>query len=197
MTLLDKAKLALEGGNLSASRKLLKKHFEVINKLEWDNARINEYDDLYRTVEVTQDVLDENTGETTNVSIGYELVDNAPNYFDWLNETRLVSEVVYYTYQEYLTKAEEFNLPVVDEAEYENIKQIKTPEVKKYVRPYPYEDVTDTVEAYINSQYAELRKNEYLSIGEQLDMLYKDMKNGSQEWLTHIDVIKTKYPKPS
>ena len=40
-----------------------------------------------------------------------------------------------------------------------------------------------------------LRKNEYPDIGEQLDMIFKDMKNGSQEWINHIDSIKAKYPK--
>jgi hypothetical protein len=37
---------------------------------------------------------------------------------------------------------------------------------------------------------------EYLSIGDQLDMLYKDKRDGTSDWFDHIDAIKKKYPKP-
>ena len=39
------------------------------------------------------------------------------------------------------------------------------------------------------------RLSEYGSIGEQLDMLYWDGKNGTTLWQDHIDTIKSKYPK--
>jgi hypothetical protein len=41
------------------------------------------------------------------------------------------------------------------------------------------------------------RKVAYGDIGEQLDMLYKDMVNGTDAWVQHINNVKTTLPKPS
>lgn len=40
------------------------------------------------------------------------------------------------------------------------------------------------------------RKNEYPAIEQQLDMLYWDLINGTNNWLDNITEIKRKYPKP-
>jgi hypothetical protein len=40
------------------------------------------------------------------------------------------------------------------------------------------------------------RKVAYGDVGEQLDMLYKDMVNGTSNWIEHIQNIKTTLPKP-
>ena len=45
--------------------------------------------------------------------------------------------------------------------------------------------------------YIELRREAYPSIQEQLDMLYWDMVNGTENWKDMISEIKSKYPKPS
>ena len=37
----------------------------------------------------------------------------------------------------------------------------------------------------------------YASIGDQLDMQYKDAVNGTTTWKDHIAAVKAKYPKPS
>ena len=37
----------------------------------------------------------------------------------------------------------------------------------------------------------------YASIGDQLDMQYKDLINGTTTWKDHIAAVKAKYPKPS
>ena len=37
----------------------------------------------------------------------------------------------------------------------------------------------------------------YASIGDQLDMQYKDAINGTTTWKDHITAVKAKYPKPS
>jgi len=37
----------------------------------------------------------------------------------------------------------------------------------------------------------------YASIGDQLDMQYKDAINGTTTWKDHIAAVKSKYPKPS
>lgn len=46
------------------------------------------------------------------------------------------------------------------------------------------------------NEYLYLRKQNYGSIEDQLDMLYKDLKNGTSNWVDHISNIKEKYPKP-
>tara|TARA_R100000654_G_scaffold2676_1_gene9844 strand:- start:216 stop:548 length:333 start_codon:yes stop_codon:yes gene_type:complete len=37
----------------------------------------------------------------------------------------------------------------------------------------------------------------YASIGDQLDMQYKDAVNGTTTWKDHVAAVKAKYPKPS
>lgn len=44
--------------------------------------------------------------------------------------------------------------------------------------------------------YAEKRALEYPDVKEQLDMIYWDKVNGSDNWLQCISEIKNKYPKP-
>lgn len=53
------------------------------------------------------------------------------------------------------------------------------------------------------SAYKRKRVKDYKSIGEQLDMLYRDIKGGFfgeppqiGEWFSHIDGVKKKAPKP-
>lgn len=41
------------------------------------------------------------------------------------------------------------------------------------------------------------RKFAYGEVGEQLDMIYKDMKNGTTNWVDHIDAIKAMIPSAS
>ena len=43
--------------------------------------------------------------------------------------------------------------------------------------------------------YQELRVAKYGSIGEQLDMIYWDKINGTDNWINKITEIKNKYPK--
>ena len=47
-----------------------------------------------------------------------------------------------------------------------------------------------------HANYAEFRREAYGSIGDQLDMQYKDAVNGTTTWLDHIAAIKAKYQKP-
>jgi len=44
-------------------------------------------------------------------------------------------------------------------------------------------------------EYARKRQAEYPPIGDQLDMIYKDMKNGTSTHADAVEVVKTKYPK--
>lgn len=45
--------------------------------------------------------------------------------------------------------------------------------------------------------YADARRAEYPSIAEQLDMQFKDARDGTTKWVDLIASIKAKYPKPS
>ena len=45
--------------------------------------------------------------------------------------------------------------------------------------------------------YKTLRSNEYPTIEEQLDMIYWDKNNGTNNWFSKISEIKAKYPKNS
>lgn len=68
----------------------------------------------------------------------------------------------------------------------------------------PFKQPTDTelqslepiVIDLINSEkYIDQRKSEYPSIQDQLDMLYWDKVNGTNNWQAKITEIKEKYPK--
>ena len=67
----------------------------------------------------------------------------------------------------------------------------------------PHPDM-DTIEAsYVNVKadedevaYKKKRDDEYASIGDQLDMQYHDLLDGTTTWKDHVEGIKNKYPKP-
>jgi hypothetical protein len=46
------------------------------------------------------------------------------------------------------------------------------------------------------NEYSRNRKETYPSIGDQLDMLMKDMKNGTTTHQEACEAVKAKYPKP-
>jgi hypothetical protein len=48
----------------------------------------------------------------------------------------------------------------------------------------------------VSANYAQYRIEAYGSIGDQLDMQYKDSVNGTTTWKDHIAAVKEKYPKP-
>ena len=49
---------------------------------------------------------------------------------------------------------------------------------------------------YDAQEYARSRTLAYPPTGDQLDMIYKDMKNGTTTHADAVEAIKTKYPKP-
>jgi|ETNvirnome_6_100_1030635.scaffolds.fasta_scaffold12654_2 hypothetical protein len=71
------------------------------------------------------------------------------------------------------------------------------------------EGFTKPTEDYLNAQLAQMqadfdavvykrnRRDEYPSIGDQLDMQYHDGVDGTTTWADAIAAVKTKYPKPS
>jgi len=46
------------------------------------------------------------------------------------------------------------------------------------------------------NQIVQNRKRAYPSIEQQLDMLYWDKINGTENWQTAIDAVKQQFPKP-
>jgi hypothetical protein len=52
-----------------------------------------------------------------------------------------------------------------------------------------------TAQELAATEYIRLRQEAYLSIGEQLDMIYWDKVNGTNIWMEHISMVKEKYPK--
>ena len=72
--------------------------------------------------------------------------------------------------------------------------------ITKFPGGIPSQEDQDTwateYESYCASMdYQRQRAGEYLPLGEQLDMLYWDKKNGTNTWEQHIDAVKAKYPK--
>ena len=54
-----------------------------------------------------------------------------------------------------------------------------------------------TLNAEFNAvKYKTDRAEEYPSIGDQLDMIYWDKKNGTTTWDDAVEAVKDKYPKP-
>ena len=58
------------------------------------------------------------------------------------------------------------------------------------------QDITDAKWDIQENSYKDLRKAGYGSIGDQLDMQYKDAVNGTTTWKDHIASVKSDYPKP-
>jgi hypothetical protein len=48
---------------------------------------------------------------------------------------------------------------------------------------------------YEAKQYQRDRKTQYPSIADQLDMLYWDKVNGTENWLNSIESVKNRFPK--
>lgn len=61
------------------------------------------------------------------------------------------------------------------------------------------QQILEDIQVYNYYLYARNRQSEYGNIGDQLDMLYHDIKSGNLEngsWVSMIESIKKKYPKP-
>ena len=50
---------------------------------------------------------------------------------------------------------------------------------------------------YKDNSYIEARKATYASIGDQLDMQYHDLVDGTETWKSHVSKVKSDNPKPS
>ena len=57
------------------------------------------------------------------------------------------------------------------------------------------EKITELKEEYEANKYQRDRQKEYPSIPDQLDMLYWDKVNGTENWLNSIESVKSRFPK--
>ena len=55
---------------------------------------------------------------------------------------------------------------------------------------------TKDAEDYAKVKYKDDRKKAYGDIGDQLDMRYKDLLNGTTTWKDHVAKVKSDHPKP-
>ena len=58
------------------------------------------------------------------------------------------------------------------------------------------EEMIRVQEDYESKEYQRKRAAQYPRIEEQLDMLYHDKINGTDNWLQAVQAVKDKYPKP-
>lgn len=67
------------------------------------------------------------------------------------------------------------------------------------IKLFPKDTIIEEIEAIptpsYDLSYKEKRQNEYPTIEEQLDIIYWDKINGTNNWETKISEIKNKYPK--
>ena len=56
--------------------------------------------------------------------------------------------------------------------------------------------ITELQAEYDAQEYARERATSYPSVGDQLDMMMKDMKNGTTTHQEACEAVKAKYPKP-
>ena len=155
MTLQDKIKLAIEQNRIPGAKKLASELISKEHKLAFDKAKQEEYDTLYiDTIEYSETQQDDEGNDVEVTKTKQELKPDSPIYSDWLNETRVVSEVVHMTYEEYVTNEQAKyegmeDIPLLEEDEYNLLPSVKTSEVTELVRLYTPLEVTDElVESY-------------------------------------------------
>jgi len=69
-------------------------------------------------------------------------------------------------------------------------------EIIEYDEELVKEKETELQAEYDAQEYARDRASSYPSVGDQLDMLMKDMKNGTTTHQEACEAVKDKYPKP-
>jgi hypothetical protein len=200
-TIQERLNSQIERGLLAKARGTVKELLLAEHKAEWNKVKQDEYDVLYPS---TRDMTDEEklTNDTVDgevitresdyiypqVTIEYVTIDEEGNevrtpenyvtFTEWINETKVVTEG-----KEAVLDDDGM---IIEEA---------VQEVTELVRPYVAmdQDILDTkVSEYLSSRYADLRKCNYPSIEEQLDMIYH---NGLDAWKANITEVKEKYPK--
>ena len=76
----------------------------------------------------------------------------------------------------------------------DNVKRIDGKDLK-FTWEEVLEEKTKLVTEHAAQEYARNRVEEYPSIGDQLDMMYKDNKNSTTTHAAAVEAVKTKWPK--
>ena len=164
MTLENKIELAISSNRIEGAKKLASLYLQEQHKAEWECDKRADYETIYyEAIEYTETQQDDEGNDVEVVKTKRELKLDAPSYEDWINETTVVSEAVYMTYEEYVEneKAKHVgmeDMPLLDEDEYNLLPTIKTSEVTKLVRPYIPLEVTDEM---IQTKLEEFGYNEF------------------------------------
>lgn len=186
--------LALAKGKVEGATKLLQEELLRQDRQEFESKLRAEYDELYPMFNYLEDVVAD--VKDTYIQDGWVvydefIADSGIQKYSLQNKIDYSEDENYVTFEYYKNETR-----VISEATYDEDGNQLTEEVTELVRPYVKpSNIDELVENYIASRYAELRKREYPDLGEQLDMLYKDMTNGTNNWLETIRQIKLKYPK--
>ena len=80
----------------------------------------------------------------------------------------------------------------VNGSDIDNIQWINTQPIAKELI---LEKVAELQAEYEAKQYQRDRQKQYPSIADQLDMLYWDKVNGTENWLNSIESVKSRFPK--
>ena len=80
----------------------------------------------------------------------------------------------------------------VNGSDIDNIQWIDTQPIAKELI---LEKVAELQAEYEAKQYQRDRQTQYPSIADQLDMLYWDKVNGTENWLNSIESVKSRFPK--
>jgi len=145
----DKIEKALQLGKVKGAKVLLTEEYQRQDKAEWLATKQAEYDALFKTVLVEEpEQLNEDGEPIVEAKSYYEYVEDCVSFDDWLNETKVISEVV-----------EEVTEPSED-GEYEVVITPYQPEVTELVRPYEAPDTTDRVNAYLAPTLRKLWKED-------------------------------------
>lgn len=149
MTHLERAEMQIaRGKSLALVRDSLKQHFEEVEHNNWIVEKQKEYDSLFKTNEIKEEVRyfdnDMLNEVTTTETVRFDYVDDAPTFNEWVNETRVISEAVEPTYDE----------DGVELTPY-------IPEATEQIRPYIAKDVSSKVEAYLEKTASDRINKEY------------------------------------
>lgn len=146
------------------------------DKIDYSNSLREEYEALgYWQENVIQELVVEDEVVIQEEITEPKLIEGMPTLEEYRNETKVITEAVE-------QELDEDGLVVVEAVE----------EVLERLREFKAKvDYNPEIDMYLSGKYVEQRVSKYPSIGEQLDMIYKDV----DAWKELITSIKASHPK--
>lgn len=153
---LEKIDKLIEDGYLDEAKKGLKVYYLAQDKADWTNQKREEYDALFKTVEVKEDDILDEDGDVLEAGLTYfDYVEDCKAFDEWLKETKQV-----------LIGTETATDDEGNEYEKEIFEDV-------LIRIYTPPDVTDKVETYLNESEAYLKQQKEKALS-QLDITTLD-----------------------